>query len=130
MKAANSSNKIFDPGGFHEFLRNPTENSMYLKPAEVDEVHKIIKNFQDKATLDSKIGPLKVANQNYLFTDTLTKIINNSYIQGIFPKALKIAKVVPIHKDGPRDNVENYRPISLLSSFSKIYEKVMHITES
>ena len=126
LKAANSSNKIFDPGGFHEFLRNPTENSMYLKPAEVDEVHKIIKNFQDKATLDSKIGPLKVANQNYLFTDTLIKIINNSYIQGIFPKALKIAKVVPIHKDGPRDNVENYRPISLLSSFSKIYEKVMH----
>ncbi len=39
---------------------------------------------------------------------------------------MKIARVVPIHKDGTKTDVSNYRPISLLSSFSKIYEKLMH----
>ena len=55
--------------------------------------------------LDSKIGQLKVACQNFLFTDTLTKININSYMQGIFPHALKIAKVLPIHTNGPKDKI-------------------------
>ena len=39
---------------------------------------------------------------------------------------MKLARVTPIHKEGSKTNVENYRPISLLNSFSKIYEKLMH----
>ena len=39
---------------------------------------------------------------------------------------MKLARVTPIHKDGSKTNIENYRPISLLNSFSKIYEKLMH----
>ena len=45
---------------------------------------------------------------------------------GIFPQILKTAKVVPIHKSGSKSDVSNYRPISLLSTFSKIYEKIMY----
>jgi hypothetical protein len=56
----------------------------------------------------------------------LTSIINSSFKTGIFPSELKIAKVVPIHKDGSKSEVSNYRPISLLSSFSKIFEKAMY----
>ena len=41
-------------------------------------------------------------------------------------KSLKTAKLVPIHKEGCKTDVSNYRPISLLSCFSKIYEKIMH----
>jgi hypothetical protein len=45
--------------------------------------------------------------------------------QGVFPDRLKYATVIPLHKKGDRGNVSNYRPVSLLTSFSKIFETVM-----
>ena len=56
----------------------------------------------------------------------LAHINNQSLLDGIFPDSLKIAKVIPIFKSGNSDLVSNYRPISILSVFSKIFEKVMH----
>ena len=56
----------------------------------------------------------------------LCKIISNSFTSGVLPEALKISKVIPIHKDGSTQNLNNYRPISLLSIFDKIIEKLMH----
>ena len=53
-------------------------------------------------------------------------ICNASFTEGVFPEKNKIAKVIPSHKNGPTDDVNNYRPISLLSIFSKIMEKLMH----
>ncbi len=117
-----SSRTTFDPGGFAKFLQDPCQRSMYIKPVEPGEVHKVIKGFKNKSTLDTKIEPLKIANTSINFTSTLAKIINSSFEQGVFPQPLKIAKVVPIHKDGPKTEVANYRPISLLSSFSKVFE--------
>ena len=81
---------------------------------------------KNKATLDTKIEPLKIASSCDNFTTVLAKVINSSFDQGKFPQELKIAKVVPIHKGGTTTDVSNYRPISLLASFSKVYEKVMH----
>ena len=46
--------------------------------------------------------------------------------EGVFPDQMKTARVVPIHKEGSKSEVGNYRPISLLTSFSKIFEKLMH----
>ena len=57
----------------------------------------------------------------------LCEIIHQSFTTGIFPDALKISKVIPIHKEGATDDLNNYRPISLLSIFDKIIEKLMHL---
>ncbi len=126
LKSKISSRTVFDPGGFQEFLQNPVPNSMYLSPVDSSEIYSTINKFKNKATLDTKIEPLKIANSCPVFTEILAKVINSSFQQGIFPESLKIARVVPIHKGGSKTDVANYRPISLLSSFSKIYEKLMH----
>ena len=55
----------------------------------------------------------------------LIKVINASFELGMFPNILKIAKVIPIYKSGDKQIVNNYRPIFLLSLFSKIYEKLI-----
>jgi len=58
--------------------------------------------------------------------DPLTHIINLSMETGIFPSNLKLAKVIPVFKSGDKCLLNNYRPISLLSSFSKIFERIMY----
>ena len=49
-----------------------------------------------------------------------------SFLTGVYPNLLKIVKVIPIHKGVSTQDVKNYRPISLLSIFDKIIEKLMH----
>ena len=66
-----------------------------------------------------KIAPPVIINP-------LCKLINHSFITGIFSDTVKITKVIPILKAGSTLYVNNYRPISLLSIFSKIIEKLMH----
>ena len=56
---------------------------------------------------------------------SLTCIFNQSLNTGIFPKKLKIAKVIPIRKKGSLNDISNYRPISPLPSISKILEKMI-----
>ena len=54
-------------------------------------------------------------------------IINMSIEQGVYPSKLKTAKIVPIFKSGDQSEPDNYRPISLLSVFNRIFEKVMYL---
>ena len=49
-----------------------------------------------------------------------------SLLTGVYPDLLKIAKIIPIHQGGSTQDINNYRPISLLSIFDKIIEKLIH----
>ena len=53
-------------------------------------------------------------------------LINESFRTGIFPDKHKVATVMPLHKKDASHNPSNYRPISLRSIFSKIFEKIMY----
>jgi len=63
----------------------------------------------------------KVAEYIY---QPLSFLFNTSIQSGIFPEGMKTAKVIPIHKGGDKEIVSNYRPISLLPTFSKLFEKL------
>ena len=60
------------------------------------------------------------------FSYWLSKLVNLSFQTGVFPDLLKVARVNPLHKKGSKLDHLNYRPISLLSIFSKIYEKLIY----
>ena len=60
------------------------------------------------------------------FSFWLSKLVNLCFETGVFPDILKLAKVTPIHKKESKLEYLNYRPISLLSVFSKIYEKLIY----
>ena len=103
---------------------NRAQAAMISEDCTTEEISNIIQSLKNKATSDLGIMPLKYVSAE--MSPVLNDIISCSLRQGIFPQKLKRAKVVPIHKGGNRIDVTNYRPISLLSCFSKIYEKVMH----
>ena len=56
----------------------------------------------------------------------LTRVINRCIQQGYFPHELKTGCITPIHKNGPKTCIKNYRPVCSLSSLSKIIEKVVY----
>lgn len=61
-----------------------------------------------------------------IFIPVLVQIFNNCLKNEVFPAMWKTALVVPVHKSGPKTNVSNYRPISLLCTFSKLLEVALH----
>jgi hypothetical protein len=66
----------------------------------------------------------KVAN---IISPVISHLINLSFETGCFPESLKVALVIPLHKKDNNLDLNNYRPISLLSVFSKIFEKIMKL---
>ena len=58
-------------------------------------------------------------------SQSLTKLFNHSLNTSSFPAAWKQANITPVHKKGDRQTITNYRPISLLSNISKVFERLV-----
>jgi len=72
------------------------------------------------------IPPLFVKKCASSLTLPVSTIFSQSLRDGIFPSVWKIASITPVHKSGNIHNVENYRPVSILSSLGKIFESLIY----
>ena len=91
------------------------------------EIEKLIKNLNHNKSLGPCSIPVKILkNHANDLKQPLTFLINLSFQQGFFAEALKNARVTPIYKRHNPQIPSNYRPISVLSVFSKSNEKCMH----
>ena len=101
--------------------------SFCLTSITTEETERIIKNMKSKSSsgFDNISNKLIKAVKGTI-SAPITDIINSSIKQGKVPDQWKIAKVKALHKGGDKTDMNNYRPISLLSAFSKILEKAVH----
>ena len=91
------------------------------------EIEKLIQGLQPKSSSGfDNLSNRMLKKERITFSRLLLPLINESLTLGNFPEALKIAKVIPIHKKGDKRNLNNYRPISLLPVLSKVFEKVLN----
>ena len=112
---------------FQDYLKNPNKNKLTLKETTPDEISKIITDLDGKKSSDIfNISPDLVKLNNQSISQILTIIFNISIREGCFPTAMKQAKIIPIHKGDSVLSVGNYRPISLLPIFSKIFERLIY----
>ena len=98
-----------------------------MKPTTVYELTNLCKSLDpSKACGSDDVSPRVVKETIFYFVDPLCNIFNKSISSGIFPDSLKVAKVVPLYKKKCKQNIDNYRPVAILSIFSKLLEKVMY----
>ena len=100
-------------------------NSMYLKPVTIRECVELIKSLRITKYDVNSITVSLLKEMSDILAPPLTALINRSFELGVFPESLKSATVVPVFKKGDPELVKNYRPISILPLFSKVFERAM-----
>ena len=111
---------------YHEYLKDPIEKSVFLSPVIDDEIIKIITKFnQTKSPGHDNIGNNIIKRIAKEISKPLAIVFNLSITTGKVPNQLKSAKVIPIYKKDGAEIYSNYRPVSVLPSFSKILERLI-----
>ena len=118
----------FNPEHFRELkcvLDEKIGNKMFhiscITPLEVKQI--IDKLDVSKSTGLDGIGPKVIKHCGDSITLCIASMINHSIRNGIFPDSLKTARVIPLFKSGLKEDPNNYRPISILPTISKIFER-------
>lgn len=124
--AGEMANKIPQPLFKAEFKEKHCEQTIFLKPVDRDEINKYILQLKTNAApgIDD-INTRTLQEIKEYINPILVNIINTSFVTGVCPNHFKISTVTPVYKQGNKDIVENYRPISLVSNLSKIFEKAL-----
>ena len=106
----------------HYLTKKKNRNTFFINSTDPCEISELIKSLKPKKSCSSDNLSsilLKLISKNYI-------IVNKSIECGKVPDLMKTAKVIPIFKSKAKDDLSNYRPISILPTISKILEKVVH----
>jgi hypothetical protein len=111
----------------YDTLPSANPSSIFLVPCTTDEIIMIINNLQNSSGVGVDCFLTRVIKSVSIeIADPLMHVFNQSFLNGVFPDKLKLAKVIPVFKSEDKLLGNNYRPISLLPVFSKVLEKLMH----
>ena len=110
---------------FESYLPDPVIHSFSLEPRTLTKVKDVISDLRVASPRHDAINIAVVKGCVNEVSPYLVHIINNFFSSGIFPSQLKIARVIPVFKKGEKSLLTNYRPISILPPFSKIFEKIV-----
>ena len=109
-----------------QYIESTPSNSFYLAPVTQTQVFTLFAALKEnKATLIVPNKDIKLATEQ--LSAPFTEIYNESILSGEFPEIFKIyiSKVTPIFKSGNLSELGNYRPIGVISPFSKVLERLV-----
>ena len=126
------------PNKFTDYLTENHPTNFFMRPTNQDELIKVAKALKSSPSQgfdNFSMQIIKTTMHIYIIVAPLAHICNQSFLTGIVPDNMKIAKILPIYKSGNKKILNNYRPISLLPAFSKLLEKLVcnrlvHILET
>lgn len=100
--------------------------SIFLEPTSHLEIEKIISQMSNKAGGWDGISAKALKCIAPHLSRVLEHIFNLSMDNGCWPDCLKCADIVPVHKEGSKSMLTNYRPIALISNIAKVFEKIVY----
>ncbi len=107
--------------------RTTHQPKLQFKHTTEQDVAKLIRQLSDATAVGiDGISPRILKAALTPLSIIISRLINKSLDTGVFPDALKVAKVSPIYKSGDRTDPGNYRPISVLPAVSKLFERIVH----
>ena len=112
-----------------DYLSNisTTKDTVFLTPCTTHEIKRLINELPNKYSSGyDNINNVLLKDIKDEIVQPLPKIFNKSLLEGVFPSTMKRADVVPLFKSGSRTVLNNYRPISLLPTISKLLEKIVY----
>ena len=109
---------------FVQYMSKSVDSSIYLEDTNPNEIAEIIAGFENGKASDIPITVLK--KTAHLISSLLAPLYNNCMRKGTFPSLFKVGKVTPIFKKDNKECIENYRPVSTLPIFGKIFEKIIY----
>ena len=109
---------------FRSYLNNRVNESIFLSPTSPGDIEEIVGNLETDKASDVSILILKKSIK--YISGHLAGFFNQFMVLGTFPDILKVGKITPIYKKGDPQLLDNYRPVSVIPIFGKLFEKVIY----
>ena len=116
--------KIDDLPSFTDYLPKSNPSSIYLYECTPEEIYEIINDLKNGKSSDIPIHVVKKAS--HAISPIICALYNKCMKNGVFPEEFKTGRITPIFKKEDEQLLENYRPVSTLPIFGKIFEKIIY----